>query len=126
MSDQTPAPGNDPYAAPTPSSDPYAAPAAAPYTGAPTGAPAKSPILSILSLVGGGLGFLLGFFGWGLLFSIAGVVLGHLGRKREPNGKGLALAGLITGYVGIALNVIILAIAIIAIIAVGAAGYNSY
>ncbi|MFD1714662.1 DUF4190 domain-containing protein [Amnibacterium flavum] len=126
MTDQTP--GNDPYAAPTPpASDPYAAPSATPYTAGAGSAPAKSPILSILSLVGGILGIIVGFFGWGLLFSIAGVVLGHLGRKREPNGRGMALGGLITGYVGIAINIIVIAIAIIAIIALGAAGsYNSY
>lgn len=114
MSDQTPPP-------PPPSGDPYAVPASTPYTEQPyaggSAAPVKSPILSILSLVGGILGVVIGFFGWGLLFSIAGVVLGHLGRKREPNGKGMALAGLITGYVGIAINVIVLIIAIIAIIA---------
>jgi hypothetical protein len=38
----------------------------------------------------------------------------------------MALAGLITGYVGIAINVIVLAIAIIAIIAAFSMGYDSY
>ena len=82
---------------PPPSETPYAA-------AAPAG---KSPILSILSLVGGVVGLLLACcWGAGFLFAVAGVVLGHLGRKREPNGRGLALAGLITGYVGIAISVL--------------------
>ena len=76
-----------------------------PYVAA---APAgKAPILSILSLVGGVVGLLLACcWGAGFLFAVAGVVLGHLGRKREPNGKGLALAGLITGYVGAGLSIV--------------------
>ena len=78
-------------------------PPATPAT--PAGAPAaKTPILSILSLVGGGLGILCcGFTG---IFSIAGIVLGFLGRSKEPNGKGLAMAGIITGFVGLALGLV--------------------
>ena len=64
---------------------------------------AKSPILSILSLVGGGLSVIT--CGWGAIFGIAGIVLGVMGRKKEPNGKGLAIAGIITGIVGILLGV---------------------
>ena len=127
MSDQTPPPSQDPYAAP--SAAPYSE-QPQPYASAPgaPGAPAaKSPILSILSLVGGILGIIVGFFGWGLLFSIAGVVLGHLGRRREPNGRGMALAGLITGYVGIAVNVIVIGLAILfTVLALSSADYSSY
>jgi hypothetical protein len=77
-------------------------------------APAKSPVLSIISLITGILGVVTGFFGWGLLFSIAAVVLGHLGKKKEPAARGFWLTGLITGYVGIAVNVVILGLAILA------------
>ena len=88
---------------------------------APSGAPAaKSPILSILSLVGGVLGLLLACcWGAGIAFAIAGIVLGTLGRKREPNGKGLALAGLITGWVAVALCIIMWVLLILAIVLPG-------
>jgi hypothetical protein len=99
----------------TPESNAYAAPAYGSSTG---GAPAKSPVLSIISLITGILGVVSGFFGWGLLFSIAAVVLGHLGRKKEPTGAKFSLWGLITGYVGIAINVIALILIILATVAV--------
>jgi len=123
MSDQTPPP-RDPYA--VPSSTPYAEQPQPYSAGSYASDQAKSPILSILSLVGGVLGLLVGFFGVGLLFSIAGVVLGHLGRRREPNGKGMALAGLITGYVGIAVNVIVIGLFIGAIAVLGNLDYSTY
>jgi hypothetical protein len=40
-------------------------------------------------------------YGAGFLFSVAGIVLGHLGLKREQ-ARGMALTGVITGYVGAA------------------------
>jgi hypothetical protein len=70
----------------------------------------KSPILSILSMIGGILGVLAGVVGSGLLFSVAGVVLGHIGQRKEPEAKGFWLTGLITGYVGVLLNLIVLGI----------------
>ena len=45
-------------------------------------------------------------FGFFILPQIAAVILGHLGLKREPAGKGMAIAGLVMGYIGIALTVI--------------------
>ncbi len=46
-----------------------------------------------------------------LLFSIAAVVLGFMGKKREPSApKWMWLTGLITGWAGIALNLIVGAI----------------
>lgn len=105
---------------PPPSETPYAAP----------GPAAKSPILSILSLVGGVVGLLLSCcYGAGFIFAVAGIVLGHLGRKREPNGKGLALAGLITGYVGVALCILTWIVLVLAITVPGLItipGYSSY
>ena len=47
-------------------------------------------------------------FGSGVLFSIAGVVLGHVGQKRERHARGFWLTGLITGYVGIGLSLLII------------------
>ncbi|MET3903922.1 DUF4190 domain-containing protein [Paenarthrobacter sp. 4246] len=45
-------------------------------------------------------------FGFFILPQIAAVILGHLGLKREPAGRGMAIAGLVMGYIGIALTVI--------------------
>ncbi|PRY67594.1 hypothetical protein B0I08_106201 [Glaciihabitans tibetensis] len=101
---------------------PYAAPEPTPYS-SNGGAPAKSPVLSIISLIAGILGVLAGFIGWGLLFSIGAVVLGHLGQRKEPAAKGMWLTGLITGYAGIVLNLIILAIFIVALMA-GISAYD--
>ncbi len=78
MSDVTPPP------APTP-------PAAAPYAAAPTGP--KTNTLAIVSLV-------LAFF-----VSLGAVICGHIAlgqiKKSGENGRGLAIAGLVLGYLGL-------------------------
>ena len=61
--------------------------------------------LSIASLCCGIAAFVgLGFF---LLPQLAAVILGHMALKREPSGKGMAIAGLVMGYVAIALTVLV-------------------
>ena len=82
---------------------PPAAPGTVAYSSLPTG---PSSTLSVLGLVFGILGLVLSFFAFGLLPAIAGVILGHLGLKREPHARGMAIAGLVTGYVGIAISVL--------------------
>lgn len=62
--------------------------------------------LSVLSLVFGIVGLVLSFFALGLLPAIAGVILGHLGVKREPHARGMAIAGLTTGYVGVGFSIL--------------------
>jgi hypothetical protein len=47
-------------------------------------------------------------FGVILLPQIAAVILGHMALRREPSGRGLAIAGLVMGYVGLALTVLVL------------------
>ena len=95
-------------AAPAPAS-----PAAAPVSPAVAAAPAvvvparKSEQLAVLSLIlsiFGLCGFCCGFF---LVSAIAGIVCGHLALSRikanpELEGRGLAMAGLIIGYVAVA------------------------
>lgn len=66
-----------------------------PATPAASAAPKR--LLSILSLVAGLISLLCC---GGLLFGAAGIILGVVARKREPEGKGLALAGIITGAIG--------------------------
>jgi len=101
----TPEPTPTPYTAPAPGPTPYTA-------GAPV---SKTPILSILSLVSGIVGILgfaivfIPFVGsfLQLFFPAAAIVLGVLGKKREPQAaKGLWLTGIITGIVGIVIAVI--------------------
>ena len=98
--DVTPEPvAANPYAPPP--AEPAAGPA---YGGAPA---APKQTLAIVSLVTGISGVVLSFFVLGLLPAIAGVVTGHMALKREPHARGLALGGLITSYVGLALSILI-------------------
>lgn len=87
----------------------YSPPPATPYAPAGGVPPTKSPVLSILSLVGGIVGVLFSvlFFGFGVIFSVAAVVLGFLGRSREQGAKGLWLTGLILGFAGIGVAIVI-------------------
>jgi hypothetical protein len=59
------------------------------------------------------------FFGFWLLGTIPAIVVGHMARKqvrqRNEQGAGLALAGLILGYAGLALTVIVVIIFVAAV-----------
>jgi hypothetical protein len=92
-------------------------PPATPYVPAGGAAPQRSPLLSILALVAGILGLIFAIFFWwipfvgaiiALLVSAAGVVLGHLGQRRERSARGFWLTGLITGYIGVGLSLLAL------------------
>ncbi|GGJ28006.1 DUF4190 domain-containing protein [Paenarthrobacter histidinolovorans] len=87
--------GQQPYGQPQ---SPYGQPA---YYAMPT----QPKGLSIASMVCG-IAVYIGF-GFVILPQIAAVILGHLALKREPAGKGMAIAGLVMGYLGIALTVVI-------------------
>lgn len=70
-------------------------------------APVKTNTLAVISMVASIVGFL-----WILPFigSLAGVIMGHISLRQiaasGEKGRGMALAGLIVGYVGLALFVI--------------------
>lgn len=122
-----------PPAPPVPPADgPYDRPAVAPENGQPYvgGAVTKSPVLSILSLIAGIVG-LLG--SWIVIIPIVGsildlfipaaaVVLGFLGRRKEPRARGMWLTGIILGFVALAIAIIALVLWIIAIASAGANG----
>lgn len=78
--------------------------------------PSNSP-LAIASLICS----IVGFVGFPVLGWIAGVVLGHLALgqiKAQPyrySGRGLAVAGLIIGYIGLGLLVLLIIAALILI-----------
>jgi hypothetical protein len=110
-----PAYGQQPaYGQPAPA---YGQPAAA------YGQPAKKTnVLAIVSLIASIAGFVIA---WGI-GSIVGIICGHISlgqiKKTGEEGRGLAVAGLIVGYIGLALailSVIILAIVLGSIAASG-------
>ena len=64
-------------------------------------------VFNILSLVFGILGLLTSYIPMvGLLFSTAGIVFGIIGLKKGGKGKGMAIAGIITGGLGLIFSVI--------------------
>ncbi|MCU1414555.1 MAG: hypothetical protein JWN80_1895 [Microbacteriaceae bacterium] len=89
MTDQTPPP-----VAPTPAAAPVAA--------------GPKQILSLISFIAGIAGVLLSAVPvFGFLVAVAGIVLGFMGRKREPGApKWMATVGIITGFVGAVLGIL--------------------
>lgn len=60
---------------------------------------------AVWALVTGIIGLVISIFvGWGFPFSIAAIVLGFISRRRETAGRGFALTGIITGFIGLALS----------------------
>jgi len=108
-----PAYGQAAYSQPAPQygqPSPYAQPGSPNAYGQPAyyGAPAAPKSLSIASMCCG-IAALVGF-GFFLLPQLAAVILGHLALRREPAGRGMAIAGLVMGYVGIAVTILVLVI----------------
>lgn len=108
MTDVTPPP------APEPTPTPYSS---APYSAAPTGP--KTNTLAIVSLV-------LAFF-----ISLGAIICGHIAlsqiKKTGENGRGLAIAGLVLGYLGLIVGFIAVIFAFIfPFLFIGSAGGFSY
>lgn len=86
------------------------------------GVPPEPKGLSIASLCCGIAAFIgLGFF---LLPQLAAVILGHMALRREPSGKAMAIAGLVLGYVGIALALLVFVLIAVGL-AISGASYGS-
>lgn len=107
---QQPAAAANPYAAPA--ANPYAS--SNPYAAAPT---QKTNTLAIVSLV---LAFVI---------SLGAVICGHIAlnqiKQTGEQGRGLAIAGLVLGYLGL-VSGIIGAIAFFALFAVAGNSYTTY
>lgn len=113
--------GQSPYGQPGYSQPSYPQPSYGypqPYSYAqpePKGLSIASMVCGIAALVG---------FGFFLLPQIAAVVLGHLGLAREPAGRGFAIAGLVMGYVGLLIAVVVIAFFVIAIASISQSPYG--
>ena len=85
------------------------------YQNAPAGydqgAPAKSNGLGIAALVLGILSIPAAFFFVGLVFGLLAIIFGIIGlrrvKARRADNKGMAIAGLVTGIVGLILSIIV-------------------
>lgn len=113
------APAYTPPAAPA-----YAAPAyGAPAAGYGQAATQKTNTFAIISLVASIAGWITG------ITFIVGIIFGHISlgqiKKTGENGRGMAIAGLVVGYVGIALTIIGIII-FIAVLATFPAAINTY
>lgn len=86
--------------------NPYAT-SANPYAAAPA-APAVKQGLGLSSFITGLAGLLFFWFpGLGFLASLAAVILGFVGKKKEPQAPGwMWITGVITGFVGILLGLL--------------------
>ncbi|UFS57997.1 DUF4190 domain-containing protein [Subtercola endophyticus] len=113
---QPPTPAPAPYGQPT---DPYGQ--TAPYGAYPGQPPVteKTNVLAIVSLVLGIVSYFTGFF-----LAIGAVITGHIAlsqiKKTGGKGRGMAIGGLILGYVSIVAGIIVTILVIVLIIAAGA------
>lgn len=149
MSDNSFTPGTHPIVPPASQANPYAPPpqyqapqqypgaqspgpqphpAAQPYSGAqPYVQPRPASGLSVTSLVTGIAGIVLSWTFVMLLASIAAVITGHMALiqlRRSPTvgGRGMAIAGLILGYVGVAIIAFSVLIGIFSFFFIGGIG----
>ena len=122
MTDAPPPPAPDyPHQPAQAAPNPYAAPTATPYGSANPYAPApqqKTNTLAIVSLV---LAFVV---------SLGAVICGHIAlsqiKKTGEQGRGLAIAGLVLGYIGLVAGLIWI-IAVFSIFATwGVSSYSTY
>lgn len=103
-----------------PQNSQYGPPMPAPQFGAQGGAmlpqtPSKTNTLAIVSLVSGIAG-LVGFAWFYGLVSLLAVITGHLAlsriKRNREGGRGMAIAGLILGYLGLALILLIIGVVV--------------
>lgn len=117
----------NPYAQAAPAApNPYAQGAPAqPYNSGPYVAPPAQG-LSITSMILGIAGVFFAFFP----LAVAAVITGHMASKKQPYAKPFWLTGIITGYVGLGISLLvglaIFASIVIPLIALGSYGYSSY
>ena len=86
-------------------------PAPAPPAPPTAGGPQAKCDLAVVSMILGIIGLLFGLFCLGFPFAVAAVICGHIARSqirsKSLGGNGMAVAGLVTGYLVIALSALI-------------------
>lgn len=88
------------------------------------GTPSPQPVngLAIAALVTGIIAILTGWAPfWGFIIGAAAIVLGIIGL-RKPSGKGMAIAGLVTGGIGALWSLVVTVFLIITLAGIGLAG----
>src|ERR1700710_2384837 len=120
MTIETPPPGPPlPPGPPVPPSDPYGA--TNPYYAQPPAE--KSNVLAIVSLILGIVSYFTGFF-----LAIGAVITGHIAlgqiKRTGAKGRGMAIAGLILGYVSILAGIVVVIVLIVIFAAIGVAHRN--
>ena len=118
-------PGNT-YQAANPYQQPYAYGYSDPYGQMGYPAPRSTEGLAIASLVVSCVGVLgLCAYGFGGLLGIVGAILGHVARGRirrsGAEGDGMALAGIIVGWIAAAVGILIIVVMIVAVVFVSSA-----
>ena len=111
---------------------PPPAPEPTPYPSAPAGPARPTPVLSIISLIAGIISFLGGAIVvipvigsiLHLFIPLAAVILGFMGKKREPAAKGMWLTGIILGFIGLAVALISLIFWIGLVATTGTSSFN--
>ncbi len=88
-------------------------PSYAPQNSATSASKTKGIVSLVLGIVAIITGFLMPIVG--ILAGIAAVILGFLSRKSEPAARPLALTGIITGFAGIAVSIVMWVMTAIAI-----------
>jgi hypothetical protein len=115
---QQPGQPYQPYGAPYPPSNPYGPPAGYGYQ-----PPKPTNGLAIGSMVTSIAGAVfLCLYGVGGIVGLVGAILGHVAMRQikanDQNGRGMALAGVIVGWIAFALMIVIVAVIVIFFIAV--------
>lgn len=88
-----------------PAPAPTYAPAAYPQTQQPSGFAITALVLGIVSVTG-----------FGLLTGIPAVIFGSLALNKKQHGRGMSIAGIVTGAVGTVLSLLYIAFIVIAIV----------
>lgn len=87
--------------------------------GPPVAQKHPSNVLAVLSFIAGILAVLSGLFFLGFFLGATAVILGFIAIAKKTPGKGLAIAGVITGFVGLITSVIVTVIAVLALLGGG-------
>ena len=93
--------------------NPYGTANGSPYASAGT-SPAQG--LSLASMILGIVGVILSWVFVGFLAALAAVIMGHLAQRRQPQAKPYWLTGIITGYVGIGITLLMVLLVVVPLI----------